>query len=117
MSESLIGCPLRGDLNIYIRGTEESEALDRLITVTEDHGLSEMLYEVYNRLFKGKFYSNSYNFATIVEVLGLTSLEYNTLLERLVNLEVLVEVKSRVYELGEKVYLSSGKETMKYIKK
>ena len=65
-----------------------------------------MLYEVYNRLFKNRFYSNSYNFATMVERLGLTPLEYNALLERLVNLEILVEVEKRVYEFNSNISLS-----------
>ena len=101
-----IGCPLKGDFNLYIRKEEDvenDEVLERLITITEDHTLSTFLYEIFGRLFKGKYYSNAYNFAQVLKEMQLTSSEYNTLIEKLVNLGVLVEVDERVFELADGV--------------
>lgn len=101
-----LGCPLVGDFNLYIRkekDVEKDEVLDTLITVTEDYPTKTFLFEVFSRLFKGKYYSNNFNFAQVLEKMQLDTKGYNVLLERLTNLGIIDQVGERVYELADGV--------------
>ena len=61
-------------------------------------------------LFKGKYYSTSRNFATVLNELRITSEEYNSAIWKLEEMGILREVETRVYELTYNMHIRTQKE-------
>ena len=80
---------------------------------TKEPYLAEFLEEILIRRYFKKFYSNSYNFATILNKLGMTEKEYNDALYELVKREFLIKEKKRVYKLNELAYTLTQDEVNK----
>lgn len=74
--------------------------LDSLVTVMKYNNVHDLFGEIVHRFFKGRYYSNKYNFAQVVNSLGITTEEYNDALNKLVNAGIIRKVKERVYELN-----------------
>lgn len=66
--------------------------------------------------FKGKYYSNSYNFRKVLEIADTQSSMYNYAIDKMVEWGIIKEIKHRVYELENKLFLVPNKTAKKFIK-
>jgi len=109
MSSGSLGCTLKDTLYIYVdyKEGEQDEAIEKVLNIVEDDRLASMLHEVYFSIYKGKYYSTSFNFAKIVNRLGLSSYEYNKILGSLVTLGALVKIDPRCYVLAPDIEITS----------
>jgi hypothetical protein len=113
MQKRIVGTDLEKEfyLLIEIDEDENDDSLSRLVAVMKYPLVSKVMAQVSKLLFKGRYYSNKYNFRIVVNTLRITSSEYNEAINKLVNSGILVEVRERVYELGENMIVVQNGET------
>jgi len=71
---------------------------------------AKVIAHIFSLFFKGKYYSNSYNFRLVVRKHGIDGNKYNSIIWGLEKLGILKEVKEKVYELTEGLYIMTRKE-------